>query len=133
MLSTANDDLIVSSAVDALSHAIESYRVPHHAHTLTETQALKAIQLILKNLTPALKYRDPLAMENLSIAATAAGMSFGNASLGACHAIAHSLGGFFDTPTAWSTRFCCQRSCATTARPAWKKWPTLARSPWANA
>ncbi len=97
MLSTANDDLIVSSAVDALSHAIESY-VSLIAHTLTETQALKAIQLILKNLTPALKYRDPLAMENLSIAATAAGMSFGNASLGACHAIAHSLGGFFDTP-----------------------------------
>ena len=29
--------------------------------------------------------------------ATSTGMSFSNASLGACHAIAHSLGGFFDT------------------------------------
>jgi alcohol dehydrogenase len=38
-----------------------------------------------------------MALEYLSIAATAAGMSFSNASLGACHAIAHSLGGFFDT------------------------------------
>jgi alcohol dehydrogenase len=96
MLSTAEDDLIVSSAVDALSHAVESY-VSLIAHTLTETQALKAMHLILDNLKPALKTRDPLAVENLSMAAVAAGMSFSNASLGACHAIAHSLGGFFDT------------------------------------
>jgi len=96
MLSTASDDLIVTSAVDALSHAVESY-VSLIAHTLTETQALKAMHLILDNLQPALKTRDPLAMENLSMAAVAAGMSFSNASLGACHAIAHSLGGFFDT------------------------------------
>ena len=97
MLSTADDNLIVTSSVDALSHAVESY-VSLIAHTLTETQALKAMQLILHNLKPALKTRDPLAMENLSMAAVAAGMSFSNASLGACHAIAHSLGGFFDTP-----------------------------------
>ncbi len=96
MLSTADDDLIVTSAVDALSHAVESY-VSLIAHTLTETQALKAMHLILHNLKPALATRDPLAMENLSMAAVAAGMSFSNASLGACHAIAHSLGGFFDT------------------------------------
>jgi alcohol dehydrogenase len=96
MLSTADDDLVVTSAVDALSHAVESY-VSLIAHTLTETQALKAVHLILHNLQPALKTRDPLAMENLSMAAVCAGMSFSNASLGACHAIAHSLGGFFDT------------------------------------
>jgi alcohol dehydrogenase len=97
MLSTADDNLIVTSSVDALSHAVESY-VSLIAHTLTETQALKAMHLILHNLKPALKTRDPLAMENLSMAAVCAGMSFSNASLGACHAIAHSLGGFFDTP-----------------------------------
>jgi alcohol dehydrogenase len=97
MLSTADDNLIVTSSVDALSHAVESY-VSLIAHTLTETQALKSMQLVLHNLKPALKTRDPLAMENLSMAAVCAGMSFSNASLGACHAIAHSLGGFFDTP-----------------------------------
>ena len=95
-LTTLDDYLIVSSAVDALAHAVESY-VSLIAHTLTETQALKAIHLILDNIKPALKSRDPHSMEQLSLAATAAGMSFSNASLGACHAIAHSLGGFFDT------------------------------------
>lgn len=96
LLSTVDDDLLISSAVDALAHAVESY-VSLIAHTLTETQALKAIHLILDNMQPALKTRNPQALEYLSIAATAAGMSFSNASLGACHAIAHSLGGFFDT------------------------------------
>lgn len=96
MLSTANDKLILSSAVDALAHAVESY-VSLIAHPLTETLALKAIHLILENIFPALKNREPEALENLSVAATSAGMSFSNASLGACHAIAHSLGGFFDT------------------------------------
>ena len=95
MLSTANDKLILSSAVDALAHAVESY-VSLIAHPLTETLALKAIHLILENIFPALKDREPEALENLSVAATSAGMSFSNASLGACHAIAHSLGGFFD-------------------------------------
>jgi alcohol dehydrogenase len=96
LLSTADDQLVISSAVDALAHAVESY-VSLIAHTLTETQALKAVHLILDHLEPALKTRDPQALEYLSIAATAAGMSFSNASLGVCHAIAHSLGGFFDT------------------------------------
>jgi alcohol dehydrogenase len=96
LLSTLDDELVISSAVDAMAHAVESY-VSLIAHTLTETQALKAIHLILDNIFPALNSRDPMALEYLSIAATAAGMSFSNASLGACHAIAHSLGGFFDT------------------------------------
>lgn len=96
MLSTADANLILSSAVDALAHAVESY-VSLIAHTLTEVQALKAIHLFLDNIFPALKFREPEALENLSMAATCAGMSFSNASLGAGHAIAHSLGGFFDT------------------------------------
>jgi len=58
MLSTADDDLIVTSSVDALSHAVESY-VSLIAHTLTETQALKAIHLILHNIKPALETRAP--------------------------------------------------------------------------
>ncbi|MFW5735542.1 MAG: alcohol dehydrogenase, partial [Oceanidesulfovibrio sp.] len=48
------------------------------------------------NLEPAVEYRDPKALEQLSIASTAAGMSFSNAGLGALHSLAHSLGGMFD-------------------------------------
>lgn len=96
LLATMNDQLVVSSAIDALAHAIESFVSPL-ASPFTENQALKAIELIAKNLQPALENRTPEVMEQLSIASTAAGMSFSNAGLGIGHALAHSLGGIFDT------------------------------------
>jgi alcohol dehydrogenase len=97
LLDTADDHLLITSALDALAHAVESYLSPL-AHPLTETQALKAIWLITRHLPQALLHRHPSDLERLCLASTAAGMSFSNASLGACHAIAHSLGGVFDTP-----------------------------------
>lgn len=96
LLMTKSNELVISSAIDALAHAIESY-VSLLASPFTENQALKAIALIATNLQPALEKRCPEAMEKLSIASTAAGMSFSNAGLGIGHALAHSLGGIFDT------------------------------------
>ncbi|WP_045218126.1 iron-containing alcohol dehydrogenase [Desulfonatronum thioautotrophicum] len=96
LLMTKDDQLVVSSAIDALAHAIESFVSPL-ASPFTENQALKAIELIAQNLQPAILNRTPQVMEQLSIASTAAGMSFSNAGLGIGHALAHSLGGIFDT------------------------------------
>jgi len=96
LLMTMEDQLVVSSAIDALAHAIESFVSPL-ASPFTENQALKAIELIAQNLQPAIQNRTPQVMEQLSIASTAAGMSFSNAGLGIGHALAHSLGGIFDT------------------------------------
>jgi len=95
LLSTNSDDLIIASAVDALSHAIESY-VSLLASPLTEVRALKAIDIILKHLPLALKYRKMNDFEQLCTASTSAAISFSNASLGMEHAIAHSLGGMLD-------------------------------------
>jgi alcohol dehydrogenase len=95
LLVTKTRELVVASAVDALAHAIESY-VSKLASPFTESQALMSINLILDNLDRAVQYRAPDAMEKLSIASTAAGMSFSNAGLGLGHALAHSLGGRFD-------------------------------------
>ena len=95
LLITKSRKLILSSAVDALTHAIESY-VSRLASPFTESQALNAIKLITENLKPAADTKDPEALTNLSIASTAAGMSFSNAGLGIGHALAHSLGGRYD-------------------------------------
>lgn len=95
LLVTKTRELIVSSAVDALSHAIESY-VSRLASPFTETQALNAIGLIATNLRAAADEKNTEALKNLSIASTAAGMSFSNAGLGIGHALAHSLGGRYD-------------------------------------
>jgi alcohol dehydrogenase len=96
ILETKTENLIIASAVDALCHAVESY-ISKIASPFTESQSLKAIELIVKNLKPAVENRSLENLEQLSIASTAAGMAFSNASLGMTHALAHSLGGIFDT------------------------------------
>ena len=95
LLTTKTEELIVASAIDALSHAVESY-VSCIASMLTEHQSLKAIDLIMKYLPLALEGRRMAALEYLSSACTCAAMAFSNASLGLDHALAHSLGGKLD-------------------------------------
>lgn len=95
ILTTKSRELIVLSAVDALAHAVESF-VSRLASPFTEQQALGALTLIPANIHRAVDDRDPHALEKLSIASTAAGMSFSNAGLGVCHALAHTIGGRYD-------------------------------------
>ncbi len=97
ILRTKTEKLIIQSAVDALAHAIESY-VSRIASPFTEMQSLKAIDLILRNLQEAVQTRSLDSLEQLSIASISASMAFSNAGLGAEHALAHSLGGYFDMP-----------------------------------
>lgn len=95
LLTTKPKDLIISSAIDALSHAVESY-ISTIASTLTEIQSLKAIDLIMKYLPVALETRSMESLEKLASAGSSAAMAFSNASLGLDHALAHSLGGKMD-------------------------------------
>ncbi len=95
VLTTKPRHLVLAAAVDALAHAIESY-VSIIASPFTELQSLKAIEMISTHLPLAAQEPSLDVLEALSIASTAAGMAFSNASLGADHALAHSLGGMFD-------------------------------------
>ncbi len=95
ILQTKSETLIIQSAVDALAHAIESY-TSTIASAFTEMNSLKAIDLIIRYLPHAVETKSLASLEQLSIASIAASMAFSNASLGAEHALAHSLGGHFD-------------------------------------
>jgi len=95
LLVTKPHHLVLAAAVDALAHAVESY-VSVIASPFTELQSLKAIEIIAAHLPRAAQEPSLDVLESLSIASTAAGMAFSNASLGADHALAHSLGGMFD-------------------------------------
>ena len=95
ILRTKPESLIIHSAVDALAHAIEAY-MSRIASPLTEMHSLKAVDLILHHLPTAVASRSLDSLEQLSIASVSASMAFSNASLGAEHALAHSLGGHFD-------------------------------------
>lgn len=94
-LASKPTSLIVDSSIDALAHAIESF-ISLAASPFSETQARLALRLWHENVDEARTNRAPGALENLSLASAAAGMSFSNASLGAGHALAHALGGRFD-------------------------------------
>lgn len=90
--------LTASTGMDALTHAVEAY-VSTIATPVTDACALKAIELVSKNLRAAVANGgDMIARDNMAYAEYLAGMAFNNASLGHVHAMAHQLGGFYDLP-----------------------------------
>ncbi len=90
--------LTAATGMDALTHAVEAY-TSTIATPMTDSAALKAIELISKWLLPAYANGDNLkAREQMVYAQILAGIAFNNASLGAVHAMAHQLGGFYNLP-----------------------------------
>jgi alcohol dehydrogenase class IV len=96
MTLTCPRSVTAASGVDALVHAIESY-LSVNASPITDAIALGAIKLIAKALPKA--YANPSnlqAREDMATASLMAGMAFGNAGVGAVHALAYPLGGRFN-------------------------------------
>jgi len=90
--------LTLCTGIDALVHAIEAY-VSSAASDLTDLHALEAIRLLHRYLPEVLARPDDLRLRNrIMLASLEAGLAFSNASLGAVHAMAHSLGGLLDLP-----------------------------------
>lgn len=97
-LTTVPPDITAYTALDALSHAIESY-VSKAANFLSDIQALAAIRGVTGHLFPALDNPgDVRPREGLARASLQAGLAFTNALLGATHAISHQIGGLTDLP-----------------------------------
>ena len=93
---TMNNYLTICTGLDALTHAIEAY-VSNASSPITDTHALNAIRLISSNLAKTIDNPDDLGLRgNMMLGSLEAGLSFSNASLGAVHAMAHSLGGLLD-------------------------------------
>jgi alcohol dehydrogenase class IV len=95
---TLNPYLTACTGLDALTHAIEAY-VSTANSPVVDVHALAAIELIRDHLLPAVtEPANLMARENMMLASLQAGLAFSNASLGAVHAMAHSLGGYLDLP-----------------------------------
>ena len=98
VLTTVPPDVTAYTALDVLSHGVESY-VSKAANFLTDVQALAAIRGVTEHLFPALDHPGDLrAREGLARASLQAGLAFTNALLGATHAISHQIGGLTDLP-----------------------------------
>lgn len=97
-LTTMDPYLTACTAIDALVHAIEAF-VSRASSPITDGQALEAIRLITANLVDVMARPDDLELRSkIMLGSLQAGLAFSNASLGATHAMAHSLGGRLDLP-----------------------------------
>ncbi|MCM3790254.1 iron-containing alcohol dehydrogenase [Domibacillus indicus] len=87
-----------ATGMDALVHAVESYTAIR-AGELTDGIALQAIKLISRSIRKAVyNGKDLKAREDMAMGSLLAGISLGNAGVGAVHALAYPLGGKFKVP-----------------------------------
>ncbi len=87
-----------STGMDALIHAIEAF-TSIHATFLTDTLAVKAIELIYNSIRAAYANGANLeARENMLLGSMLAGKAFANAGVTAVHAFAYPIGAEFHIP-----------------------------------
>lgn len=90
--------LTASTGMDALTHAIEAFVAKSH-FPFTDGIALEAIRLIGRSLAKAvLEGKNIEARTDMCWAEYMAGLAFSNSGLGMVHAMAHQLGGYYNTP-----------------------------------
>jgi alcohol dehydrogenase class IV len=97
-LTTLSPQLTAHTGMDAITHSVEAY-VSNASSPVTDIHAFESIQLMFSYLPQA--YKSPKSIEyryQTMLGSLCAGLAFSNASLGAVHAMAHSLGGFSDLP-----------------------------------
>jgi alcohol dehydrogenase class IV len=97
-LTSLSSELTANTGLDAITHSVEAY-VSNASSPVTDTLALESIRLMKDHLLAA--YQNPASIEEryqTMLSSLLAGLAFSNASLGAVHAMAHSLGGYMDLP-----------------------------------
>ncbi len=98
LLNTLPLHLTVSTAIDALTHAFESFS-SKLSNAFSESYSRSAAYDISKNLEDLFNpTKQILCRERLQVAAFNAGIAQNISSVGASHAIAHSLGSFLNIP-----------------------------------
>ncbi|MGQ7278984.1 iron-containing alcohol dehydrogenase [Brevibacillus thermoruber] len=95
---TVPPSVTAATGMDAFVHAVESY-TGIRANELTDAIALHAIKLVSRSLRQAVYQGHHLkAREDMAMGSLLAGISLGNAGVGAVHALAYPLGGKFKVP-----------------------------------
>lgn len=90
--------LTASTGMDAFTHSIEAIHALQ-CQPITDAMALHSIRLSMEYLPRCVKNGgDLVARGQQQLAATMAGIAFGNAQVGLVHAMAHSIGALFNVP-----------------------------------
>lgn len=87
-----------TTGIDALTHAVEAY-IGQSTTRETRAWSIQAVRLIFTYLPRAYRNGNDLeARQAMLRASYLAGLAFTRSYVGYCHAVAHSLGGLYDTP-----------------------------------
>ncbi len=98
MVSSLPESVRKSTAIDALTHAIEA-RSSTWKNPYSDIFADKAVELIASNLFEALdNSKNTEAVANVHIGASMAGLAFSNSQITLAHSLGHSLGAHFNIP-----------------------------------
>lgn len=89
--------IAAATGMDALTHAVEAF-IGGSTTKDTRADALKAVKLIFSNLEKACTERDERARRAMLYASHLAGRAFTKSYVGYVHAVAHTLGGAYNTP-----------------------------------
>lgn len=96
-LLTLPKHLIATTALDALTHAIEAYIGKSNTNK-TRRYAHEAIYLIFDNVEEAYKSHDLESLELLQLASYDAGIAFTKAYVGYVHAFSHAISAYYHLP-----------------------------------
>ena len=87
------------TGIDAMVHAIESFTSRHKKNPLSDSLAVKALELLFGNIRRVLADGADLAARDAMLQGSMlAGMAFANAPVAAVHALAYPIGGHFHAP-----------------------------------
>nr|WKF59489.1 Long-chain-alcohol dehydrogenase 1 [Paraburkholderia busanensis] len=88
-----------ATGIDAMVHAIEAYTSAHLKNPVSDLLAVKALELLSRNLLPACENgHNQAAREAMLLGATFAGQAFANSPVAAVHALAYPIGGIYHVP-----------------------------------
>ncbi|WP_433695859.1 iron-containing alcohol dehydrogenase [Paraburkholderia phenoliruptrix] len=88
-----------ATGIDAMVHAIEAYTSAHLKNPVSDMFAIKALDLLSRNLLPACEDgSNRAAREAMLLGATFAGQAFANSPVAAVHALAYPIGGIYHVP-----------------------------------
>ena len=88
-----------TTGMDALTHAVEAYLCWTYNTRESKRDAEEAVQSIFVNLEKVYAHPSDInARQEMQLASFKAGFAFTRSSVGNVHAIAHTLGGLYNTP-----------------------------------
>jgi alcohol dehydrogenase class IV/Pyruvate/2-oxoacid:ferredoxin oxidoreductase delta subunit len=118
-----------ATGMDALTHAVEAYLCWTYSTKESTRFALEAVRLIFDNLEKTYANGgDIAARQSMLLASYKAGFAFTRAGVGNIHAIAHTLGGLYNTPHGLANAVILPRVLEDYGEAAHKKLARLAET-----